>query len=102
MPIVKAIAAVSWMRANGSLSSKGLKAKVLGSQVGFNHFQMLFRIRSYILSDCCSKRWLIAQAGSRCRVSSTGLAEAPAALVLGFAVLSVVWLLVAVGLRRQA
>lgn len=31
-----------------------------------------------------------------------GLAESPAALVLGFAVLSVVWLLVAVGMRRQA
>ena len=31
-----------------------------------------------------------------------GLAESPAALVLGFALLSVVWLLVAVGLRRQA
>ncbi len=31
-----------------------------------------------------------------------GLAESPAALILGFAVLSVSWLLVAVGLRRQA
>ncbi len=31
-----------------------------------------------------------------------GMSESPAALVLGFAVLSVVWLLVAVGLRRQA
>ncbi len=31
-----------------------------------------------------------------------GMAESPAALILGFAVLSVCWLLVAVGLRRQA
>ena len=35
------------------------------------------------------------------RVSLDGLAEAPAPLVLGFAVVAVVWLLVAVGLRRQ-
>ena len=31
-----------------------------------------------------------------------GLAESPAALILGFSILSVSWLLVAVGLRRQA
>ncbi len=31
-----------------------------------------------------------------------GLAESPAALILAFAILSVSWLLVAVGLRRQA
>ncbi len=31
-----------------------------------------------------------------------GLAEAPAALILGFAILAVSWLLAAVGLRRQA
>lgn len=31
-----------------------------------------------------------------------GLAEAPAALILGFACLAVCWLLTAVGLRRQA
>ncbi len=31
-----------------------------------------------------------------------GLAETPAALILGFAILAVSWLLVAVGLRRQA
>ncbi len=31
-----------------------------------------------------------------------GLAESPASLILGFAILSVSWLLVAVGLRRQA
>ncbi len=31
-----------------------------------------------------------------------GLAEAPAALILGFAVLAVCWLLTALGLRRQA
>jgi magnesium-transporting ATPase (P-type) len=31
-----------------------------------------------------------------------GLAEAPAALILGFAIVAVSWLLVAVGLRRQA
>jgi hypothetical protein len=31
----------------------------------------------------------------------SGMAESPAALVLAFAVLSAVWLLVAVGLRRQ-
>jgi len=30
------------------------------------------------------------------------LAEAPAALILGFAILAISWLLVAVGLRRQA
>ena len=35
------------------------------------------------------------------RVFIAGLAESPASLVLGFALLSVVWLLVAVGLRRQ-
>ncbi len=31
-----------------------------------------------------------------------GLAEAPASLILGFAVLAVCWLLAALGLRRQA
>ncbi len=31
-----------------------------------------------------------------------GLAESPAALILGFAILSVTWLLVAVGMRRSA
>ena len=36
------------------------------------------------------------------RVFVSGLAESPASLILGFALLSVVWLLVAVGLRRQA
>ncbi len=32
----------------------------------------------------------------------SGLAESPAALIVGFAILSVCWLLAAVGLRRQA
>jgi hypothetical protein len=32
----------------------------------------------------------------------TGFAESPIALIIGFALLSVTWLLVAVGLRRQA
>ncbi len=36
------------------------------------------------------------------RTFLAGLAESPAALILGFAILSVSWLLVAVGLRRQA
>ena len=36
------------------------------------------------------------------RIFLGGLAESPAALILAFALLSVSWLLVAVGLRRQA
>ncbi len=36
------------------------------------------------------------------RTFISGLAESPAPLVLAFAILAVTWLLVAVGLRRQA
>jgi len=36
------------------------------------------------------------------RTSISGFAESPAPLVLAFALLAVTWLLVAVGLRRQA
>jgi len=36
------------------------------------------------------------------RMFTGGLAEAPAALILGFAFLAVCWLLTAVGLHRQA
>ena len=36
------------------------------------------------------------------RTLISGLAESPAPLVLAFAILAVTWLLVAVGLRRQA
>lgn len=36
------------------------------------------------------------------RMFIDGLAESPAPLILGFALVSVSWLLVAVGLRRQA
>ena len=43
-----------------------------------------------------------AAAGLAWRMFISGLAESPAPLVLAFALLAVTWLLVAVGLRRQA